>query len=115
MTGAGLDVIVNQLPSRRLSSCRLRQMPTRAVAVGPVPVASSLASRLVGLSWLDRAEAPAGLLIPRCRSVHTFGMRFPLDVIFLDDHLREISRREALPPRRFAFERRADAVLEVPA
>ena len=26
-----------------------------------------------------------GLLIPRCRCVHTFGMRFPLDVVFLDD------------------------------
>ncbi len=80
-----------------------------------MPVAGTLSSRLLGLAWLDRAEAPAGLLIPRCRAIHTFGMRFPLDLIFLDRELREVSRRRVLPPRRFAFERRAAAVLEVPA
>lgn len=80
-----------------------------------MPVATSLASRLLGLAWLDRADAPAGLLIPRCRAVHTFGMRFPLDLVFLDGELRELSRRRALPRRRLAFERRASAVLEIPA
>ena len=36
-------------------------------------------------AWLllDRHRAPEGLLIPRCRSVHTYGMRFPLDLLFL--------------------------------
>ena len=70
---------------------------------------------MLGLAWLDRAQAPAGLLIPRCRSVHTFGMRFPLDLVFLDGELREVSRRCSLPPRRLAFDRRARAILEVPA
>jgi uncharacterized membrane protein (UPF0127 family) len=47
--------------------------------------------------------------------VHTFGMRFPLDLVFLDLELRRISVRRAVPPRRVAFERRARAVLELPA
>ena len=64
---------------------------------------------------LDRRAASAGLLLPGCRSVHTFGMRFPLDLVFLDFELRELSLRRAVPPGRVAFEWRAQAVLELPA
>jgi uncharacterized membrane protein (UPF0127 family) len=42
-------------------------------------------------------------------------MRFALDVVFLDDDLRELSRRSRVPPRRFVFSRAARNVLEVPA
>jgi len=42
-------------------------------------------------------------------------MRFPLDLVFLDFELREVSLRLAVPPGRVAFERRAQAVLELPA
>ena len=65
--------------------------------------------------FLDRGAAGAGLLIPRCRSVHTFGMRFSLDLVFLDLNLRPVARRYSVPPRRIAFERRAQAVLELPS
>jgi uncharacterized membrane protein (UPF0127 family) len=64
---------------------------------------------------IDRRAAGAGLLIPGCRSVHTFGMRFPLDLIFLDLNWRPVSLRRSVPPGRLAFERRARAVLELPA
>jgi uncharacterized protein len=58
--------------------------PTRSLLGLEAVVAGSPLSRLRGLAGLDRADAPAGLLIPRCRSVHTFGMRFPIDVAFCD-------------------------------
>lgn len=77
-------------------------------------VASSAFSRLLGLAHLDRAEAGPGLLIPRCSGVHTFGMRFPLDLVFLDRDGRPCSIRREVPPRRFAWDRRASAVLELP-
>jgi uncharacterized protein len=80
-----------------------------------VPVAVSRRARLLGLALLDRRRAGAGLLIPGCRSVHTFGMRFALDLVFLDFELRPIAFRRSVPPGRFAFERRAQAVLELPA
>ena len=76
---------------------------------------SSRLSRLLGLALLDRASGPEGLLIPRCRSVHTFGMRFPLDVVFLDDRFAPISVRGSLPPSRVVRDRRAAAVVELPA
>jgi uncharacterized membrane protein (UPF0127 family) len=70
-------------------------------------------ARLLGLALLDRSEAGEGLLIPRCRSVHTFGMRFPIDLVFLDANLRPVSWHPAVPRRRIAIERRAAAVLEL--
>jgi hypothetical protein len=63
---------------------------------------------------LDREEAGAGLLIPRCSSVHTFGMRFPLLIVFLDRRGSPLAMRH-LGPRRFARHRHAHAVLEIPA
>ena len=63
---------------------RFRRLPTAEVASRRVPVAVTLLSRLLGLALLSPGRAGEGLLIPRCRSVHTFGMRFPLDLVFLD-------------------------------
>jgi trehalose synthase len=94
---------------------RFRKLPSRSVLGREVPVASRPFTRLLGLSQLDRGAAGAGLLIPRCSSVHTFGMRFALDLVFLDRGGRPVSFRRAVPPRRLAFDRRASAVLELPS
>jgi uncharacterized protein len=75
-------------------------------------VAETARSRLLGLAWLDEVPEDAGLLIPRCSSVHTFGMRFTLDVSFLDAEGRVMRRVEAVPPRRLLWHRRAATVLE---
>ena len=48
-----------------------------------VVVAERFLMRLRGLSGLD-AGAMVPLLFPRCRSLHTFGMRAPIDVAWLD-------------------------------
>jgi len=79
------------------------------------PVAESFRSRLRGLAWRRRAQAGPGLLIPRCSSVHTFGMRFDLDVYFLDGSGRVLSVTHRVPPCRVLWHRGAAAVLEVPA
>lgn len=72
-------------------------------------------SRLLGLALLDRHRAPEGLLIPRCRSVHTFGMRFPLDLLFLGpDHEPLIAVREVSPGHRIRVPE-AESVLELPS
>ena len=78
-------------------------------------MAATLRSRLLGLALLDRDRAGPGLLIPCCRSIHTFGMRFALDVVFLDATGAPITGRQRVPRRRLLREPRAAAVLEVPA
>jgi uncharacterized protein len=80
-----------------------------------VRVATHLRSRLLGLALLARRRAGAGLLIPRCRSVHTFGMRFALDVLFLDADDRVIGLRRGVPPGRVIRCPGAMAVLELPS
>ena len=78
---------------------RFDGLRSRRVAGVRVPVAERFVSRLLGLALLERTEAGAGLLIPRCRCVHTFGMRFALDLVFLDPEGREIRRVHAVPAR----------------
>jgi len=94
---------------------RLLRLPVATVLDREVRVASGGRARLLGLAQLDRGEVGGGLLIPRCASVHTFGMRFALDLYFLGEGGEVVAVRLAVPPRRLAFCRRAAAVLELPA
>ncbi len=80
-----------------------------------VPTATGRRARLLGLALLDRDEAGPGLLIPRCRSVHTFGMRFALDLVFLDAAGTVVDLRLAVRPARIARRRDAATVLELPS
>lgn len=79
-----------------------------------VPVAATRRARLLGLALLHRS-AVTGLLIPRCRAVHTVGMRFRLDLHFLDARGLALSVRRGVPPGRFLREPRARSVLELPS
>ena len=92
--------------------CRLGRLRAGGI---DVPVATGFRSRLLGLALLGRERAGPGLLIPRCRSVHTFGMRFPLDVFFLDEAGRVIELRRAVSPNRVVRCPGAIAVLELPS
>jgi uncharacterized membrane protein (UPF0127 family) len=84
------------------------------VAGHRVPVALTGRSRLLGLALLPRGGAGPGLLIPGCSSIHTFGMRFALEVVFLREG-GEVLEARAVKPWRVAWRRGASAVLEVPA
>lgn len=93
---------------------RFRRLPTALVASRRVPVAVTLLSRLLGLALLPAERAGEGLLIPGCRSVHTFGMRFAIHVVFVDRARIPIRVRAAVPPNRVLREPRAAAVIELP-
>ena len=77
-------------------------------------VARGFGERLIGLSWSRRPRA-AALLIPRCRSVHTFGMRFPLDLYWLDAGGEIVRVDRGVPPWRISRCGRARAVIETPS
>lgn len=94
---------------------RLRELPRCRVHGLTVPVASGPRARLLGLARLEMGEAGSGLLIPRCASVHTFGMRFALDLVFLDREGRPVRVCRRVPPRRLLWHRGAAAVLEIPS
>ena len=94
---------------------RFRRLDRARILGVEVPVASSFRSRFLGLALLHRERAGEGFLIPRCRSVHTFGMWFPLDILFLDGTGRVIELRRAVPPNRVVRCPGAMTVLELPS
>lgn len=78
-------------------------------------LARGILKRMKGL--LGRVELPAGeaLLIKPCNSVHTIGMRFPIDVIFLDKKNMVVAvKKNLLPNRLTRIYFRAASVLELP-
>ena len=95
---------------------RLQGLPARHLAGGlRVAEAATRRARLMGLAGLSTLSADQALLLPRCRSVHTFGMRFAIDVVFVDGG-GEVTRivRE-VGSGRVVFCRRAQAVVETRA
>lgn len=77
--------------------------------------ADSFLSRLKGL--LGTASLPEGeaLLIVPCSSVHTFGMSYPIDVLFVDANHRVVKVAAWLSPGRIAWHRNSSYVIELPA
>jgi uncharacterized membrane protein (UPF0127 family) len=49
-----------------------------------VEVAGGLLERMRGLLGRDGLDANRALWLEPCNAVHTFGMRFPIDVVFID-------------------------------
>jgi len=74
-------------------------------------------ARLRGLAGVpaDAIDPATALLLPRTRSVHTAGMRFPLDLVWLDRAGRAVRVDLAVGPWRLRSCLRARAVLELPA
>ncbi len=79
-----------------------------------VDSADTFLKRALGLMGKPRLEVGRGLLIPRCRSIHTCFMRFPIDAIFLDDQNRTVKLIRNIKPWRLIWgNRKACSVLEV--
>ena len=84
---------------------RSRFAGLRRHRLGPGAVvfeAGTVRSRLFGLAFLrgDRFPRENGLVLRPCGSIHTFGMRFSIDVAFADERGRVLRVIPDLPPRR---------------
>ncbi|MHB1846034.1 MAG: DUF192 domain-containing protein [Deltaproteobacteria bacterium] len=76
--------------------------------------ARSMAARLKGLLGRDSLPRGEALWIGHCNSIHTFFMRFPIDVLFLDAERRVVRAIPRLPPwRATRVYLAADSVLEL--
>lgn len=77
--------------------------------------AENVWTRLKGLLGRSRFEAGEGLLLRPSSSIHTWFMRFPIDVVFVSRELVVLRVVAGLRPWRAAMRRKAHAVLELPA
>lgn len=88
---------------------------TRGTSLGAgISAARTSSERRVGLLKHRRLDEGAGLWIVPCEAVHTFFMRFAIDLIYLDRKNRVRSIVRALPPWRFSMCLPAHSVLELP-
>lgn len=82
----------------------------------PCELAEGVASRFLGLMGRESLAPGSGLLLRPCASIHTFFMRFAIDVVYLDRELKVLKIRRGMAPWRMDFPvSRANAVLELPA
>jgi uncharacterized protein len=83
-----------------------------------VAVADTHWTRLRGLMGISAANfrSGQGLWIVPCHGVHTFAMRFPIDVVYLDRTKKVVHIERSLQPWRIApIRRKAISVLELPS
>ncbi|MGW0186974.1 DUF192 domain-containing protein [Streptomyces sp. NPDC003362] len=79
----------------------------------PLEIATSYRARTKGLLGRDTIEG--ALLLSPAGSIHTIGMRIPIDVAYLDRHLKVLAVR-TMPPGRLGLPRlRARHVVEAGA
>jgi uncharacterized membrane protein (UPF0127 family) len=95
---------------------RLVQLERRALPDGlTLLVAGDRRSRRRGLAHLDALPAEHALLFERCRSVHTIGMRFALDLLWLDGDGALVRLDRDVGARRLRTCLRARSVVEARA
>jgi len=95
---------------------RLDGLPARGLPGGlKVARAERRRERMKGLAKLDAMPAGYALHLPRCRSIHTVTMRFPLDLIWLGKDGLPVRVDRAVPPNRMKLCLRARSVVEANA
>jgi uncharacterized membrane protein (UPF0127 family) len=92
---------------------KISNITRQAVLARCVEVADHGAKRRKGLLGRDHLSADGGLWILPCEAVHTIGMQFPIDLIYLDRHHRVRKTRSGVPPFRLPACLSAHSVIEL--
>src|SRR5580692_10324053 len=104
-------------PNSATPELRLRiENLTRQVELAHcVDVADDGAKRRKGLLGRKTLCAGEGLWIVPCEAVHTFGMQFPIDLVYLDRSSRVVKTRSHVRPGRLSACLTAHSVVELPS
>jgi uncharacterized protein len=95
------------------TSLKILNRTRQVVLAHHVEVADHGATRRKGLLGRDSLPTGQGLWIVPCESVHTFGMRFPIDLVYLDRKKKVKKIRSGLPPWRLSACLSAHSVVEL--
>ena len=88
---------------------------TRQTEIGArIAVADHGARRRKGLLGRNGLDPGEGLWIVPCEAVHTFGMRFAIDLIYLDRNKRVVKTRQSVGAARISGSLSAHSILELP-
>lgn len=98
-----------------LRRIQVRNQTRDTVLAAAAGVADSSATRRSGLLKHESLAEGEGLWIVPCEAVHTVGMKFAIDVLYLDRKRKVLKVRERMVPWRISGCLRAHSVLELPA
>jgi uncharacterized membrane protein (UPF0127 family) len=93
---------------------KVRNLDRGTVLAEAADVADTSAKRRTGLLKHSSLEPGAGLWIAPCESVHSFGMKFAIDLVYLDRKKKVRKVRREMVPRRLSACLTAHSVLELP-
>jgi hypothetical protein len=93
----------------------VRNQTRNTVLATGADVADTSAKRRTGLLKHSRLDPGDGLWITPCESVHTFFMKFAIDLVYLDRNKKVRKVRHAVPPWRLSACLTAHSILELPA
>ena len=93
----------------------VRNRTRGGVLADAADIADTSATRRTGLLQRKGLAKGEGLWIVPCESVHTFFMKFPIDLVYLDKAKKVRKVRRAMPPWRLSACFFAHSVLELPA
>ncbi len=93
----------------------IRNRTKNRVIAEKVEIANTFFSRLRGLLGRHELQRGEALVIEPCNSIHTIGMKFSIDALFLDGDGRVVALRRDIRPYRFTrIFRNAKRVVELP-
>jgi len=93
---------------------RVRNITRNVVLGDAIEIADTSTKRRTGLLKYQTLLPGQGLWIVPCEAIHTFGMKFPIDVAFLSKRRKILKIKQGMPRRRMALCIRAHSVLELP-
>lgn len=93
---------------------KVRNLDRGTVLADAADVADTSAKRRTGLLKHTSLDPGAGLWIAPCEAVHSFGMKFAIDVVYLDRKKKVRKVRRDMVPRRLSACLTAHSVLELP-
>ena len=104
-------------PASEKSSPRLliRNLTRHSILASQAEVANQAASRNKGLLGRTALNPGEGLWIVPCESVHTFFMKFPIDLVYIDRNKKVKKIRSHVRPWRLSACLSAHSIIELPA
>jgi uncharacterized membrane protein (UPF0127 family) len=109
------DMLSVRRQARDSSRLRVSNLTRGTELANCMEVADTAAKRSKGLLGREQLSPGEGLWIVPCESVHTFWMRFPIDLVYLDRKKRIRKLRGEVRPWRMSICLTAHSILELPS
>ena len=80
----------------------IKNLTNNQILAEQVLIADRFMSRLKGLLGREDLPSSTAMWIHRCNSIHTFFMKFPIDVVYVDRDLKVVAVKKSIPPFRLS-------------